>query len=467
MIAENKDYASPLQQNLSKAGLGAIGIAWIATILLAKAPVDEATAGSAILLMVIVLGGFVYAFLRAASLARAFAVFGGLRTPSRLWRKAALRFIRQLTLAWFGIGLAGAAQIVLCSSRAEWSVAFALAALALCAGIAYPLSKQNLLPFRQHKVVLYGLVALLAIILLLGPVELLKPLLTLPPPLLLAIALALPAAAWTLHQYWQTASTRGKSGAAEGMKLWQPLKSYLQRFHPLLWSSAMENSAAGAERNATGMNFARGLNTILLAYMVPNWLGKPWGAPLSIMNLFVLAVLCANAASVLTIRDLHWRSFVMPGGLKRGRIGTSILLATIQLMMLCWLLGCAIIFLFSYAILDNAPLEILRSFTGHIIALPEMIFVVSCAIAIRSRSLIVFGWGFTLLALGGWASYLYLKDLPPTPFESLAVGPAYLACLLAGSAALIVFANRRWTQQRLLDNTRFGMASRATTDSDR
>ncbi|MBB3117953.1 hypothetical protein [Pseudoduganella violacea] len=467
MIAENKDYASPLQQNLSKAGLAAIGVAWIATILLVQAPVDDATAGSALLLMVIALGSFVYAFLRAAALARAFAVLGGLRAPSGLWRKAAARFIRQLTLAWFGIGLAGAAQIVLCSARAEWSTAFALSALALCAGIALPLSKQNLLPFHQHKSVLYGLAALLGLVLWFGPVTMLQPFLILPAPLLLAIALAWPAAAWILHQRWQTASLREKSGNAEGMKLWQPLKSYLQRFHPLLWNSAVENSAPGAERSITTMNFIAGFNAILLAHMVPNWLGKPWGAPLSMMNLFVLAVLCANAASALTIRDLHWRSFVMPGGLKRGRIGTSILLATMQIMTLCWLLGYTIVFFFSYTFLDKAPLTILQSFAGHLIALPEMIFVVSCAIAIRASSFIIFGWIFALVALGGWTSYLYLKDLPPTPFEALAVGPAYLACLLGGSAALLAFANRRWTPQRLLDNTRFGMAFRATTDSGR
>ncbi|UMR30927.1 hypothetical protein MJ904_01255 [Massilia sp. MB5] len=467
MIAENKDYASPLQRNLSKMGLGAIGIAWIATILLAKAPVDEATAGSASLLMVIALGGFVYAFLRAASLARAFAVLGGLRAPSGLWRKAAARFIRQLTFAWFGIGLAGAAQIVLCSAQAEWSAAFALSALALCAGIAHPLSRQNLLPFRRHKAVLYGLVALLATVLLLGPVEMLKPFSILPAPLLLAIALAWPAAAWTLHRRWQGASRHGNPGKANAMPVWRPLQSYLQRFYLLSWDPVMANSAAGAERHFTSMNLMGGLNVILLAYLVLHWLGGSWGAPLPIMNLFALTFLCANGVNVLTVRDLHWRSFVMPGGLKRGRIGSSILLATMQIMLLCWLLGCALVFVFSYAIQGQAPLAILYSFAEHLVALPELIFVVSCAIAIRTKSLIAFGWIAAVVSLGGWSFYLYLKDLPRAPFDSLTIGPAYVAFLLGGSAALIAFANRRWTQERLLSCARFGVPAKTATDSDR
>ncbi|UTY58093.1 hypothetical protein [Massilia sp. erpn] len=467
MISENKDYASPLQQNLSKAGLGAIGLAWIVAILYLKAPADEATGASLNLLMVVVLGGYVYAFLRAASLARAFAVLSGLRAPSGLWRKAAARFIRQLTLAWFGIGLAGAAQIALCSSQAEWSAAFALSALALCAGIALPLSKQHLLPFRQHKVVLYALVLLLASVLLFGPAQMLERFSILPAPLLLAIALAWPAAAWTLHRRWQGIVHLRDSGEKKEANIWGPLKSYLQRFYLLSWDPVMANSAAGAERNFTSMNVMGGLNVILLAYLMLHWLGGPWGAPLSIMNLFALTFLCANGVSVLAVRDLHWRSFVMPGGLKRGRIGSSILLATMQIMLLCWLLGCTLVFLFSYAILGQAPLAILQSFAEHLVALPELIFVVSCAIAIRTKSLLVFGWIAAVVSLGGWSFYLYLKDLPRAPFDSLTIGPAYVAFLLAGSAALVAFANRRWTQERLLSCARFGAPAKAAIDSDR
>lgn len=467
MIAENKDYESPWQQNLGKLGLAAIGIAWIVAILPVKAPVDEATAASLILLMVIALGSYVYAFLRAAALARAFAVLNGLRAPSPLWRRAAARFIWQLSIAWFGIGVAGTVQIVLCFSHVAWSAAFATSALGLCAGMAFPLSKQRLLPFRRHKAVLYGLGALLTLVLLLGPMHVLEFISTLPAALLLAVALAWPAAAWPLHQRWQGAALGGASGQARTANAWQPFKNYLQRFYLLSWDPVMANSTAGAERNFTSMNFLGGFNVILLAYMVPNWLGKTWGAPLSILNLLVLALLCANATSALSVRDLHWRSFVMPGGLKRGRIGTSILLATMQIMLLCWAAGGALGFLFLYGVMGKAPLAILQSFAAHAIALPEMIFVVSCAIAIRAKSLMVFGWILALVLLGGWAFYLYLKDLPPAPFEALAVGPAYVAFLLAASAALIAFANRRWTQQRLLGTTRFGMPAKAAIDSVR
>jgi hypothetical protein len=175
------------------------------------------------------------------------------------------------------------------------------------------------------------------------------------------------------------------------------------------------------------------------------------------LRLLGLYVVCLITASTLLVRDLHWRSLLLPGGMRRKRLGTHIFASTMGLQLMALPLVALIYFAATVA-LGTPARDALQHIAGTAVLPFEFALTTALAVVLRAtdKPLIaivgigpfVIGIAYTLLARGVAGSPFMLTDLQWT------IGPVYVLVLVTCTVLLLWVANRMWTVEKLLRKMR-------------
>jgi hypothetical protein len=380
--------------------------------------------------------------LQGQTLGRGVSVLQLQRAPAALWRAWLRQWLLSVTRYWAVLGAAIALVFLSSGSPAHWLAAPALLSLVLCVGIPAVLARAGLLPRRPGMALEAAALALVLYLVAASQLRSALDVFTTLPPLLLAPC----ALAWPVLAYRVMASKGDALRTVTGRqtnvlrRLRDAVARWAGRFQPLHLSAA-DRTAYPVDRR-TLLVIAVMQNVIFFAQLLPVRAGDDATA----VRLSRLALICAVCFNALLVRDLHWRSLLLPGGTQLRRLGTRIVLSTMAFqapMVLAIAVGSALM-----SRVSPWDFHILAS-----VAIPLAELAACTSLATMARALPPFPQKAAGAALLLAMAYAYVPgwlklDVPQLTWR---VGPAYVLLLAAVAAGAVAIGNRCWTPQRLLN----------------
>jgi hypothetical protein len=454
--------AAPLPdraRNSSKILLALFGACWVVLLPFTVSRTLGATEGIAALLA---WGCIVIAIVttrRIEALYDARRVLSARRTPAAIWRAWSRETLLAISGYWAVICIGLAVQMSLPGSANFWLTGPAMVSLVLCATVQRVRARIGLAA-QAWKWAIDVTGAALASCAITGPrfAGLGDWINSLPVAALLACFLIWPAMAYLLLLQWRTTPGDERRMARKpAATRTSAIIAFLKRYSILRWN----DSFAETNPRAQGTLVTRVLKTvcgeiyfyILLLQILP----ARWGDSMSPLRLLGLYVVCLITASTLLVRDLHWRSLLLPGGMRRKRLGTHIFASTMGLQLMALPLVALIYFAATVA-LGTPARDALQHIAGTAVLPFEFALTTALAVVLRAtdKPLIaivgigpfVIGIAYTLLARGVAGSPFMLTDLQWT------IGPVYVLVLVTCTVLLLWVANRMWTVEKLLRKMR-------------
>ena len=380
---------------------------------------------------------------RTRQLARALAVLGQLQSPHSLRRALVREKLVWIALAWAFLAGGLTLQLALPQAHMPALAGAALVSAAACLGMLRGLARSRLLsiPFAQ----LLDAAPYLAVIALivLDYNSLFELVASLPLIVLALCALTFPYLALRLARRWERALPVYRwteRTPSHGIVAW--LASQARR------STVLGQYEARTERD---LPFPYASRVAMLSVPFLMLTGQPiWeGGELSLFRCLMLSFVVMMSTNALIVRDLHWRVFLMPAGLRRGRIGSHIVASTLAYqycVMLLLAAAYAAIAHFGVGVAwDRIGQQLLRASTLPL----ELLLATSAAVVLRALPKLP-GIAVALLCFAAGMAFvrqiLHWTQLPATLSVPL---PVFVLAMLGVSALLVGLANRVWTTNRL------------------
>jgi hypothetical protein len=432
------------RDSVFKLVLAAFLIYWICMLpaLFGQAPASKA-ASRALLLPAMLLMYWISASM-AARIGRAFAVLGQMQAPHALRRALAGQHLQFVTIAWAMLAAGTSLQLALPQSQASPLCGAALVSLAACLGMLRNRDLEGALPAGLRH--LSGAAPWLAgiALLVLDLNRALDRAAMLPPALLVGAALLFPCVAVGLRLRWQRAVPASRwRPAPAGRGVAAAINSLAQRYTVLVWRNGAPSGEA--EATSTSDKMMRGVMLVLPMVVIrPIW----DDGHIRLADAVTLGVAALMVASSLLVRDLGWRSFVAPGGMRQGRIASHIVASTVPVQLGGVMLGVCLFALvahFKWGISDERlAAQVMRA----TLMAAELAFVTTLAVILRRFNSLQM-WGtiggalvlIALMAVLGKASIL-IFSFPVTL-------PSYVLGLLLASLLLLAVGNRLWSADLL------------------
>ncbi|GAB2852007.1 hypothetical protein GCM10027277_20440 [Pseudoduganella ginsengisoli] len=380
--------------------------------------------------------------LQGQALGRSVSVLQVQRAPNALWQAWLRQWLQSVTRYWALLSIAVAVLMLTPGSPRHWLMAPALLSLLLCVGMVAVLARAGLLPRRLATVVEVSLAALLVYLMAASQFNrTLDNFAALPGFMLAACALAWPVmAGWIMHA--QSDALRTVTGSQTNVlrRMRNALARWAGRYQPL--------RMFGADPDTHMLN----PRVLLVVAMVQNLaffaqlLPVQWGEQATPIRMARLMLVCMTCANALLVRDLHWRSLLLPGGTRLRYLGTRIVLSTMSFQAPVVILAA----LGSMLLAPHAGPG-WHSLASVAIPLLELACCTSLMTLLRTlpRRLQVAGLLCQLLPM----SYAYIPmwfklDVPQATWQ---IGIGYTLLLAAVTCVAQLIANRRWTPKRLLE----------------
>lgn len=380
--------------------------------------------------------------LQGQALGRGVGVLQTQRAPAALWRAWLYQWLQSVTRYWAVLSVTAALMLLTSMSTTLWLAAPALLSLVLCVGVLSALARAGLLPRRLGTVLEAAALALVVYLIAASKFRAaLHAFTTLPVPLLALCVLAWPAMAyWVMTNKGDALRSVTGSQTDVLRRLRDAIVRWAGRFQ-LLRESAADHTTHPVNRR-TLLVLALMQNIIFFTQLVP----VHWGEDVTAIRLSRLAMICAICSNALLVRDLHWRSLLLPGGTQLRRLGTRIVLSTMAFQA-----PTALAIALGSMLMSPDSQEGLRSIASIAIPLAELavctsLVTMACALP---RYLKMGAWSCLPLAMAyayvpGW----FKLDLPQLTWQ---IGPAYALLLASATCIALIIANRCWTPQRLLN----------------
>ena len=382
-------------------------------------------------------------------LLRARDVLGARQTPSSLWRGLLWMAVRRATTTWLLLCGAMVAAFMLIRAPMHASAGAALVSLAaLLAGVCG-------LGQRRAMVSIIRCSCAALVIWLITDASLFKVLGNAPPTLLAAVTTAFPLTLLWAAQRWSRVPplVRWRPATAPSRK--HRLLLQLRRFSLLRWRRMPVSTTDQPVIPALQL-FNVAISVIYPAFMLVYLLLPVWrNGQIDVWRLGVMLWVAGIISNTLIARDVGWRSFLMPGGLQRSRIGSHIFAWTLAGQML----GAA-----AYALLALGVLSVLPGAHGQAAhrfaqalldaatAPLELMFITSVAVALRVMPYtgkVAAALGVLTVGALGWATLHWERAMALATGKLTVSLPLYFLILCAASAMLVLMANRWWTPERL------------------
>ena len=375
------------------------------------------------------------------SLGRSVVVLHMQRSPAALWRQWLRQWLLSVTRYWAILCVGIALLLAMPSSTMHWLAAPAVLSLLLCLSALSTLAHAGLVPRRAGEGAEF---ALLALVLYVGTVVTFSPaparIPALPMPVLALCALAWPALACWLAAYKAAALPPVRGSQSPVLRrLRDACARWTGRYQPLGgWDNGI--AVSSSERRGA-LVFAVLLNSIFLIQLAP----VAWGEWVGFSRIAVLMLICGFGSGSLLVRDLHWRTVLLPGTTPLRQLGTRILLSTMLFqspLMLLFALG---------TLLSLSAGAGLHSFATFGMPLLELIFCTSLMTIVRSLAQRTQIAAYVGVAAAIAMAYLLHAFKPDATQWGWQIGPGYALLLVAATGAALVVANRRWTPRRFLN----------------
>ncbi|HEY8024661.1 MAG TPA: hypothetical protein VIF60_08860 [Burkholderiaceae bacterium] len=371
-------------------------------------------------------------------LAVAARILPAMQTPTGLWRTWKKTAMTRLWVEWAVTCAIGTTIFLLSEPDANWTSAMFLYSMALTLGLCASLSRYGVWHWAWSCLIAVSVGTYIC----LARGESFALLTQVPAAWQVLSICAWPVLAVLLHYYWHS-----KAPMADDARRIAPI-------HP--WHSAIvfakRHKAIGiyARRHRKNAGALSWLPFYAMFLMSNDHSYHGWGSQVGLIHLALLVLAIPYVGEMLYCRDLHWRYLLAPNGYGGKHIATHLLMSTATIwggLMLPLLL---VYLLFSWLLLGVLPTTAIASAWHYASYLCEFIFAVCASIALRGfrHWLWIFIAMLCAVVLGcGIALWLASAGLLRPWF---AIGPAYIICLVAGSVAAILLANRVWTTRRLL-----------------
>jgi hypothetical protein len=369
-------------------------------------------------------------------LTRAAAVLRQLSAPHLLWRDMCLAALRYTGFTWLFLASGCSLQMALPASGVSAVAGAAIMSLVALAALGRSLS-------AMPRVLDIGLALLALPVLLLSPGALLAWFGNLPVVLLAGITVAFPVLLLLLARRWRSPPPRlGWEPAVRAERWVDVVRTQLNRF-TMLPIAPLEANPSQAPSN-----FSRMLITALPVTVMLITSGTVFqvNGQIDLVRFALLMTLALLLTTGLAVRDMHWRTLLAPGGLKRGRLGLHIWVSTMFVQGIVLLVGV----LFAVAVIRftmNDPWPVLERMLSVQALLPlEIAF--ATALAVTLRALPHFGlWGTATLVLVNIVVYL-MWGLKAAEGPLLTTN-VYIGAMVAATVLLLLASNRLWTLRKL------------------
>jgi hypothetical protein len=435
---------------LGKAGVGLVGVLCASILfgmLVIRKPQSTALLDGMVLLACIV--QLLAVALQGQALGRGVSVLLAQRAPAALWQAWLRQWLLSVTRYWALLSIAIASLMLAPGSPQHWPTAPALLSLLLCFCTSAVLARAGLLPRRLGAALEVLLLALVLWLAATGQMmHGLHRFAAMPAWLLAACAMAWPVkACWIMHS--QADALRSVRGPQSDVlrRMRDAIARWAGRFQPLR-PNAYDASAQAPNRRWL-LVLAIMQNFIFFSQLVP----VEWGEQVTsqrLSRLSMICIICCNNA--LLVRDLHWRTLLLPGGTQLRHLGTRIVLSTMLFqapLMLAFTAG---------SVLLSPQTWGLNTLASKAVPLMELACCTVLMTLVRAfpRRVQVGAYmalGIPMLYFTLWS--IFKQDLPQLTWQ---IGPAYALLLIAVTSTALVIANRRWTPARLLNALSTGLA---------
>ena len=386
-------------------------------------------------------------------MARMLDVFGQLLAPHPIRRRLLAEKLRVIVLAWAILATGTGLQMAMPESHAALMSGPALISLIASLAMLRALSGKGLLMAPLANL-LSALPILLCIAVLgLDMHRLLDWFGALPFAVHAACTLSFPLFALTLHRRWSRVLPsyrwREKKPAAGR---WLAIQA--RRITILTWKKPLVSDPETSSVPSLVLNQAASISLpFILMVNRPLW----ENATLDYTRFMLTLMMAYIVAGALVVHDLHWRSLLRPGGLKRGRIASRIWAATV-VAQLCVFTVYVIVLAAVARFGLGAPLDLILTHVARNWTMVfELPFITAIAVLVRTSPLAGKWPGIVLAALALKTMIVFALSPQQTALHMpLAWFAGASICL---SAALVMLANRVWSINRL-----FAEAARSQAD---
>lgn len=427
--------------------LAAFLIYWICMLpaLLGSASASQASARALTLPAMIAM--YWIASSKTGELARTLRVLGQMQAPHTLRRERLGTMLRMVALAWLFLAGGACLQLALPASGVRAISGAALVSLAGCIGVLRGLAGAGKLAPAARYLLDAAPFLLMAAILLFNQNQLLDWFGTQPAAALWLPVLGMPALLATLLVSWSNSLPHYRwTPAPPKNRLAAWLASHNRRTTVLAWRKNWDGDTAPHEVKADSLPMRLFMVGGPILYLIgtPAWVEGQFNPARAVPLLLAVAWI----AGALVARDLHWRSLLQPGGLRRGNIGTYLWACTLSTQLaLCAVLAVAV--LLWYRLGMGGSWEMIGAFMLRKISLPvELCFVTSVAVLLRAAR-----------GAGQWAGVIYVTFVALIAAPIFLVGymgfdasvsfGAFAAGAVAGTGLMLLMANRFWTTRQL------------------
>lgn len=396
-----------------------------------------------------------FGVLQMRALIRARDLIAGQQMPDLLWRQWLRAGVVETSLIWAFLGATMGTLLASRASAMPWPGALALLSACLCAGAVGVLASQGMLPQKLRLLVNAIGAALLMAALWIDVGQAVAWFMALPPALLALLTLCWPLLGTALALGWRRPpASRGAQAAAPRSGPLSAIYRHLQRYSPLDPKSIRRTAPGQASvRTRLGWLF----NASFPVYIYFNSFSPfGWKQDPDLRQLLSLLMLSLFMSRALIARDLHWRSMLMPGGWRRGRIASDIFAASLKIQFAVMALVVCV-FVLAARLIEAMPIvAALRMVADNALLVPVVVLAVSIGLVLRAlpRQQIVLGICFAII-VAGWAyarfvvGYAALSHLPANPV-------LYAALMTTAAFAMLAVANRMWTPEKLVACARVG-----------
>jgi hypothetical protein len=369
-------------------------------------------------------------------LTRAAKVLRQLGTPHRLWHDMRLAALLYTGLTWLFLATGCSLQMALPASGVSAVAGAAIMSLVALIALGRSLS-------AMPRALDIGIALLALPLLLIAPSTLFVWFGNLPLLLLAAMTVAFPLLLLLLARRWRSPPARLGCEPAVRAERWVDLvRTQLNRFTMLPIAPPEANPSQAPS------NLSRMLITALpvTSMMIMSRTVTQATGQFDLVRFALLMTLALLLTTGLAVRDMHWRTLLAPGGLKRGRLGVHIWLSTMFVQGIVMLGGV----LFVVAMIRftvNDPWPVLEKILSVQAMLPlEIAF--ATALAVTLRALPHFGlWGVATLVLVNVIAYsMWVLKAAEGPLLTTQV---YIGAMVGATVLLLLASNRLWTLRKL------------------
>jgi hypothetical protein len=427
-------------QLLGLAGFVALSLLFI--VIATQTDQQGRSTGSLLLATFASAGMFLHAAGSANDLITTRKTLENMRAPAGAWTPFLRSCLRGTSVTWLVLAVTLMLQFELRPApKPAWLSAGALVSLAACLGTIYSLAQSELMP-RVRNVVHPAVTFVVIIPLVLGGPAMLNTGFAAEPGAALAlILLCWPALAAGLLLHWRGPPALPAPNRDEDHAMMLNWLARMRRYSLLKRGVSMVD-----DRKLDWHNLAASAVCVFFVDLMSST--SPGGA-LTANHLLGMTALVYHAYHMLAVRDLHWRAFVAPGGMRQRDIAMNIFTSTLRIavpaVLLVFALLPALDLLLGFRSLDAAMQLIWR----HAMILAELPLVIAAAVVLKGLPQPYAGWS----AVAVWlAAYVWVgwADIRTTALAGIKADFSYLLVIAAATALLLLAARHLWTPRKIL-----------------